>query len=348
MDTLFSPLTLREVTFPNRVMLSPMCMYSAREDGQVTDWHLGHYLARALGRAGLIMLEATAVEARGRISQNDLGLWDDAQIAPLARLVALLHGEGVRVGVQLGHAGRKAFGPERGRGPEPAVAPSALSFDADWAAPNALSEAEIEAVIAAWQAAAARAAQAGCDVVEIHAAHGYLNHQFLGPLTNQRTDAYGGDLPQRMTFPLRVVEAVRAVWPAARPLFVRLSVTDWGVPGGVTVDDSVTLARALRARGVDLVDCSSGGISPAPPRAVWPGYQVPLAERLRHEAEIPTAAVGLITAPEMADEILRNGRADLVALGRELLRHPHWPLDAARALRQELDWPVQYRRARLG
>ncbi len=346
MDHLFSPLTLRTITIPNRIMLSPMCMYSAGDDGQLTDWHLGHYLARALGRAGLIMLEATAVEARGRISQSDLGLWSDAQIAPLARLVSLLHAEGVTVGVQLAHAGRKAFGPTEGRGPEPAVAPSAIPFDGNWIAPTALTAAEIEALIVAWQAAASRAAQAGFDVIEIHAAHGYLNHQFLAPLTNRRTDDYGGDLPQRMALLLRIVEAVRLVWPASHPLFVRLSTTDWGLPGGMTVEDSIIVARALHSQGVDLVDCSSGGLSPAPPPGVWAGYQIPLARQVRREADIRTAAVGLITAPEMADEIVRNGRADLVALGRELLRHPHWPLDAARVLHQEVVWPEQYRRAR--
>lgn len=346
MHRVFSPLTLRDVTIPNRIMLSPMCMYTAHDDGQVTDWHLAHYLARALGRVGLIMLEATAVEARGRISRNDLGLWHEAQVAPLARLVSLLHAEGAAVGVQLAHAGRKAFGPTEGRGPEGAIAPSAVPFDETWTAPDALTASGIETVIAAWQAAASRADRAGCDVIEIHAAHGYLNHQFLASLTNQRTDPYGGDLSRRMTFLLRVVEAVRDVWPASRPLFVRLSVTDWGLPGGMTADDGVVIAHALRTRGVDLVDCSSGGLSPAPPPAVWAGYQIPLAERLRREAGIPTAAVGLITAPEMAEEIIRNGRADLVAMGRELLRHPHWPLDAARALRQDIDWPEQYRRAR--
>lgn len=346
MDQCFSPLTLRETIFPNRVMLSPMCMYSAGDDGKATDWHLGHYLARAVGRVGLIMLEATAVEARGRISQHDLGLWEDAQITPLARLASTLHNEGAIAGVQLAHAGRKAWGPAEGQGPEPAVAPSALPFDRSWATPHALTEAELEGVITAWKAAAVRAAQAGFDVIEIHAAHGYLNHQFLAPLTNQRTDSYGGDLQQRMTFLLRVVDAVRSVWSPSQPLFVRLSTTDWGTPGGLTVEDSVTIAHALGAHGVDLVDCSSGGLSPAQPQAVWPGYQIPLAERLRREAGVRTAAVGLITTPEMADEIIRNGRADVVALGRELLRHPYWALDAASALRQEILWPEQYLRAR--
>lgn len=346
MNQCFSPLTLRDITFPNRVMLSPMCMYSAGDDGKLTDWHLGHYLARAVGKVGLIMLEATAVEARGRISQHDLGLWEDAQVAPLARLVSALHGEGAIAGVQLAHAGRKAWGPAEGRGPEPAVAPSALPFDQPWATPHALTEADIEDIIAAWKAAAVRAAQAGFDVIEIHAAHGYLNHQFLASFTNQRTDSYGGDLQQRMTFLLRVVDAVRSVWMPSQPLFVRLSTTDWGTPGGLTLEDSVIIARELSAHGVDLVDCSSGGLSPARPQAVWSGYQIPFAERVRRETGIRTAAVGLITAPEMADEIIRNERADLVALGRELLRHPYWALDAAATLRQEVLWPEQYLRAR--
>jgi 2,4-dienoyl-CoA reductase-like NADH-dependent reductase (Old Yellow Enzyme family) len=320
-------------------------MYCAGEDGRATDWHMAHYLARAAGGVGLLLLEATAIEPRGRISQADLGLWDDAQIAPLARIVRLVQNQGAAMGVQLAHAGRKAWSDDQGFGPEELVAPSALPFDDDWRRPHPLSPAEIETVVAAWQGAAARAEAANFDVVEIHAAHGYLNHQFLSPLANQRDDDYGGSLSNRMRLLLRVVESVRAVWPAEKPLFVRVSATDW-VSGGLTPDDLVIVAREVKERGVDLVDCSSGGIVPAVPPGIGPGYQVPFAEQIRCQAGVATAAVGLITRPELADEIVRNGRADLVALGRELLRHPYWSLDAARALGHEIEWPQQYRRAR--
>ncbi len=342
---LFSPLTLRGVTFRNRIMMSPMCMYSAGIDGRLTDWHLVHYLTRAVGGAGLIMLEATAVEPRGRISPNDLGLWDGDQIEPLTRLVRLAHAEGAAVGVQLAHAGRKAWSADKGHGPEQPVAPSELFFDENWRRPHAMSIKEIDGILDAWQASAERAREANLDVVEIHAAHGYLIHQFLSSLANQRDDAYGGSLENRMRLLLAVVDRVRQAWPLEKPLFVRFSVTDW-VEGGLTPADHVVVARALKERNVDLIDCSSGGILPVVPPSIGPGYQVPLAEQIRRQAGIPTAAVGLITTPEMAEEILHNGRADLVALGRELLRHPYWPLDAARILGQAVDWPRQYRRAR--
>jgi len=346
MAHLFSPLTLRGVTLRNRVMLSPVCMYSADEDGITTQWHRMHYAARGMGGVGLIMLEATAIESRGRISRNDLGLWKDAQVAPLAKLVRQAQATGAAVGVQLAHAGRKAFSKLQGRGPEPTVAPSAVPFDTNWQTPQALSAEEIDDLIAAWQAAARRAAQAGFDVVEIHGAHGYLIHQFLSPLANCRTDAYGGSAENRRRFLVRVIDAVREVWPADRPLLLRLSATDWA-EGGLIVKDTVETARAAGDHGVDLVDCSSGGITIAPPPEIGPGFQVPFAARMRRDAEIPTAAVGLITTPELADAIVRNGQADLVALGRELLRHPHWTLDAARTLGYDTTWPKQYRRARL-
>lgn len=344
MSQLFSPLTLRALTLRNRIVMSPMCMYTASDDGQATDWHLAHYLARAVGGVGLVLTEATAVEARGRISQRDLGLWNEAQIEPLARIVRLAQAEGAAIGVQLAHAGRKAWSASKGHGPEPPVAPSPLPFADGWRVPHALSLAEIEQIVAAWQAAARRAKAAGFDAIEIHAAHGYLNHQFLSPLSNDRTDEYGGDLANRMRFLLHVTEAVRQVWPEDKPLFVRVSATDWAA-GGLTPDEVVVLARALGERGVDVIDCSSGGAVPTAPTQIGPGYQVPFAEKVRHEAEIATAAVGLITTPELADEIVRNGRADLVALGRELLRHPYWPLDAARTLGHEIPWPRQYQRA---
>jgi 2,4-dienoyl-CoA reductase-like NADH-dependent reductase (Old Yellow Enzyme family) len=342
---LFSPLTLRELTLRNRIMMSPMCMYSAEGDGRATDWHLAHYVARATGGVGLILTEATAVEARGRISARDLGLWDDNQVEPLARLVRAVQAEGVAIGVQLAHAGRKAWSADRGYGPAEPIAPSPLPFGDGWAIPGEVSPAQIDDIVEAWRLAALRAREAGLDVVEIHAAHGYLCHQFLSPLSNTRTDAFGGSLQNRMRFLLAVVDAVRQVWPEEKPLLVRVSATDW-VDGGLVPADLVVVARELKARGVDLVDCSAGGSVPDAPVSLGPGYQVPFASKIRDEAGVATAAVGLISTPELADEIVRNGRADVVALGRELLRHPYWPLDAARGLGQEIDWPRQYRRAR--
>jgi 2,4-dienoyl-CoA reductase-like NADH-dependent reductase (Old Yellow Enzyme family) len=343
---LFSTLTLRGLTLHNRIVMSPMCMYSAAADGQATDWHLAHYLARAVGGVGLLITEATAVERRGCISSNDLGLWADAQVEPVARIVQAVHAEGVAIGVQLAHAGRKAWSPEKGHGPELPVAPSALPFAEEWRTPQELTLPDIDQITAAWQAAARRAEAAGFDLVEIHGAHGYLSHQFLSPLSNRRTDEYGGPLANRMRFLLRVVEAVRQVWSQEKPVSVRLSATDW-VEGGLTPDDIVVVAHELRLRGVDLIDCSSGGLVPAPPLALGPGYQVPFADKIRREAGIATGAVGLISAPELADEIVRNGRADLVVLGRVLLRHPYWPLEAARVLHYDMPWPRQYQRARL-
>ncbi len=344
---LFSPLTLSgNLTLRNRIVMSPMCMYSAGEDGRATDWHRSHYLTRAVGGAGLLLLEATAVEPRGRISQADLGLWEDSQIEPLGHIVEQVHQAGAAIGVQLAHAGRKAWSGKKGLGPEIPVAPSSLPFDEDWVRPQSLSMEEADHVVMAWRTAAGRAQAAGFDVVEIHAAHGYLNHQFLSPLANERTDAYGGPLTQRMRMLLRVVDSVRDVWPADKALFVRVSATDW-TEGGLVPEDLVLVARELKARGVDLIDCSSGGIVPAVPPGIGPGYQVRFAEQIRREADVATAAVGLITTAELADEIVLNGRADLVALGRELLRHPYWPLDAARKLGVTVDWPWQYRRARL-
>ena len=346
MPHLFSPLTLQGVSMRNRIMMSPMCMYSAGEDGMATDWHLAHYVSRANGGVGLIITEATAVEARGRISQGDLGLWDDAQIAPIARFVRLCQEQGAVVGVQLAHAGRKAWSASRGFGPETPVGPSAIPFSDDWATPHALTNSELDQIVRAFGIAAGRAKAAGFDVVEIHAAHGYLLHEFLSPLSNTRDDAYGGSLENSSRLLLRVVDAVREVWPANKPLLVRLSATDW-FTGGLTVADQVQVAGWLREHKVDLVDCSSGGNGPVVPPDIGPGYQVPFAEQIRREARVNTAAVGLITMPEHADEIVRTGQADLVALGRELLRHPYWPLDAARALSYDVDWPRQYERAKL-
>ena len=344
MSQLFSSFTLRGATLRNRIAMSPMCMYSAGEDGLVTDWHLAHLVSRATGGVGLIVTEATAVESRGRISQNDLGLWDDAQVAPLARIVRLCQTEGATMCSQLAHAGRKAFSSRRGVGPETPVAPSAVPHDADWVTPHAMTLTELDTIATAFRAAAQRALAAGFDAVEIHSAHGYLMHQFLSPISNRRSDEYGGPLENRARMLLRVVDAVRQVWPEQRPLLVRLSCTDW-VEGGLTIDDQVQVARWLKTHGVDMIDCSSGGITSVVP-PTGPGYQIPFAEKIRREAGIATMSVGLITTPEMAEEIVRNGRADVVTLGRELLRHPYWPLDAAHALGAEVAWPKQYVRAK--
>jgi 2,4-dienoyl-CoA reductase-like NADH-dependent reductase (Old Yellow Enzyme family) len=345
MPGLFTPLTLREVLLRNRIMMSPMCMYSAGEDGLATDWHLAHYVSRANGGVGLIITEATAVEARGRISQADLGLWDDAQIEPVARLVSVCQEQGAKVGVQLAHAGRKAWSALRGFGPVTPVGPSAVPFAADWVTPHALTIDELDQIVNAFAAAAGRVEAAGFDVIEIHAAHGYLLHEFLSPLSNTRDDAYGGSLANRSQLLLRVVDAVREIWPVSKALLVRLSATDW-VTGGLTVTDQVQVAHWLKQHLVDLVDCSSGGNLPVVPPDLRPGYQVSFAEQIRREAHINTAAVGLITTPEHADQIVRTGQADLVAMGRELLRHPHWPLDAARVLDHDMEWPRQYVRAK--
>ncbi len=344
MSHLFDPLVLRGLTLRNRIMMSPMCQYVAGTDGRATDWHLVHYGSRAVGGVGLVMIEATAVESRGRISMGDLGLWEDGQIAPLARIADFCHAQGAAVGVQLGHAGRKAWSDARGHGPETPVAPSAIPFDADWRTPEALDQEGIEAVIAAFGRAAARALEAGLDVIEIHGAHGYLISEFLSPLANPREDAYGGDHAGRARFAARVADAIRAIWPEDRPLFIRLSCTDWA-EGGNEPADAVIYARLLAEHGVDLVDCSSGGVVNVRPRA-YSGYQVPFAAQVRAEAHVLTAAVGLITHPEQADEILASGRADLVALGRALLRTPYWPHYAARGLGASAPWPGPYQAVR--
>lgn len=345
MALLFEPMMLRGVELRNRIMMSPMCQYLATEEGEATEWHLVHYGARAAGGVGLIMVEATAVESRGRISRNDLGLWDDRHVDGLARIVRYCQGQGARMGVQLAHAGRKAWSPDKGRGPAQAVAPSPLPFAPDWPVPTELTPAGIDGVADAFRNAAERAARAGFDVVEIHAAHGYLLHEFMSPLSNRREDEYGGSPANRLRLPLRVLAAVREAWPADRPVFVRVSATDY-LEGGLDVEEMVGMVRAFKQAGADLIDVSSGGLQQAP-IPVGPGYQVALAARVRQGAGIPTGAVGLITAPEQAEQILRTGQADLVVLGRELLRHPHWPLYAAHRLGAEAAWPGAYVRAKL-
>lgn len=329
-----------------------MCQYSA-QDGFANDWHMVHLGSRAQGGAGLVMLEASAVVPEGRITPGDLGIYKDDHIPGLTRIANFIHAQGVRAGIQLAHAGRKAsmaspfigdrlLSPAEG-GWQP-VAPSPIAFAPHYAVPEPLDQAGIDAIVRAFALSAQRALAAGFDFVEIHAAHGYLLHEFLSPLANQRTDAYGGSFENRTRFLLQVVDAVRAAWPDHLPIFVRISSTDW-VEGGWTIDDSVALASHLRAHGVDLVDCSSGGQVPHAVIPVGPAFQTPFAARIRAEAAIPTAAVGVITDPQQADTIIAEGHADLVFLAREMLRDPYWPLHAAAVLGDSASWPVQYLRA---
>jgi 2,4-dienoyl-CoA reductase-like NADH-dependent reductase (Old Yellow Enzyme family) len=350
---LFEPFTLRGITLRNRIGVSPMCQYSY-PDGFSNDWQLIHLGARASGGVGLVIAEATAVEARGRITPDDVGIWTDAQIEPIARVVHFIRSQGAVAGIQIAHAGRKAstLRPWDGGGaiPQddprywPVIGASPLAFAQGYQVPHELSIDEIHCVQASFVAAAKRALEAGFEWLEIHGAHGYLIHSFYSPLANQRTDEYGGSFENRIRFLIETTRAVRNVWPERLPLTVRLSCTDW-LADGWAVEDSVALAGRLKEEGVDLIDCSSGGNAPKAPVPLGPGYQVPLAESVRVGAGIATAAVGLITAPVQADEIIRNGRADIVLLGRELLRDPHWPLHAAQALKQTPPVPPQYLRA---
>ncbi len=356
MSHLFSPLTLRAITLRNRVGVSPMCQYSSY-NGFATDWHLVHLGGFAVGGAGLVMTEATAVSPEGRISPQDLGIWDDAHVPMLARINALVSAEGAVPGVQLAHAGRKASTHRPWGGGHGAVlpadggwanvmAPSAVKFADSYPMPHALTLDGIADVVRSFRDAAVRALSAGFQVIEVHAAHGYLLHEFLSPLSNLRTDAYGGSLENRARLCLEVVRAVRDVWPDTLPLFVRISATDW-TEGGWTPEQSVQLARWLKPGGVDLIDVSTGGNVNGAKIPLGPGYQVPFAQTVRREADIPTAAVGMITTAEQAERIVADGAADLVLFARELLRQPHWPLLAAHALGAEIKWPSQYERARL-
>ncbi|MFG3056817.1 NADH:flavin oxidoreductase/NADH oxidase [Kitasatospora sp. NPDC048239] len=354
MSALFEPITLRSLTARNRVWMAPMCTYSAASQGDAagvaTDFHLAHYGSRAAGGAGAVVLEATAVSPEGRISPFDLGLWNDRQRDRLARVAALIAAHGAIPAVQLAHAGRKGSGnrPWQGGGsaPEgldwPTVGPSAVAFGTR-PAPSELTVGQIGEIVEDFAQAARRALAAGFRTVEIHGAHGYLVHAFLSPAANHRTDAYGGDFAGRSRFALEVAAAVRAVWPDTLPLLFRVSATDWleGRPGW-TVEETVLLAKELRTIGIDLVDVSSGGTSPDAVIPVGPGYQVPFAEEVRTASGLATGAVGLITEPAQAERIVADGRADVVLLGRELLRDPYWPLHAARELGAGRDWPEQY------
>ncbi len=360
---LFEPITLRGVQAKNRIVVSPMCQYSAR-DGHVTDWHLVHLGKFAQGGAGIVFMEATAVESRGRITHGDTGIWDEAHLAGLSRIASFVKEQGALPAIQLAHAGRKASmarpwygnGPltqadvDRGERAWATVAPSAHPVDEGWLMPRAFSIRDFSIVKTAFADAARRAHAAGFEVVEVHAAHGYLLHSFLSPISNARTDEYGGPVANRMRFPLEVVHAVREAWPQDKPLFVRVSSID-DVEGGWSLDDTVAFAKQLKETGVDVVDCSSGGIAGSATAATKtllpriPGFQLPFSERVRREAGIATMAVGLILTAQQAEEALQAGRADLIAVGREALYDPNWPLHAAQALGVDPEmqrWPVQY------
>lgn len=352
MSMLFSPFNLRSITFRNRIFVSPMCQYSSH-GGLPTDWHLVHLGSRAVGGAGLVMVEATAVSPEGRISPDDSGIWSDPHAEAFVPITRFMREHGAVPGIQLAHAGRKGSCslPWLGGGPlgveacgwQP-LAPSAEPFDVGHPVPRSLTLDEMNVIVGQFRAAARRAEAAGFQVVELHMAHGYLLHQFLSPLVNKRDDIYGGVLENRLRFPLRVAGAVREEWPEHLPLFVRISATDW-VEGGWDVDQSVLLARRLKEIGVDLIDCSSGFAVPNEPVPFGPGFQVPFAARVRSEAGIATGAVGLITEPVQAEQIIATGQADVVLLGRQMLRDPYWPLHAARELQVDVPWPNQYLRA---
>ncbi|MCX5870173.1 MAG: NADH:flavin oxidoreductase/NADH oxidase [Deltaproteobacteria bacterium] len=353
MSTLFSSFNLRSITFRNRIFVSPMCQYSSH-DGLSTDWHLVHLGSRAVGGAGMVMAEATAVSPEGRISPGDSGLWSDTHAEAFAPIARFIKEQGAVAGIQLAHAGRKGscslpwlgggpLGPEAS-GWQP-LAPSAEPFDVGHPVPLAVTLAEMNEIEAQFRAAAGRALAAGFQVIELHMAHGYLLHEFLSPLVNQRQDEYGGTLENRLRFPLRVARAMREEWPEKLPFFVRISATDW-VAHGWDVDQSVILARQLKAIGVDLIDCSSGFAVPDEPVPFGPGFQVPFAAKIRAEAGIASGAVGFITEPAQAEQIVATGQADVVLLGRQMLRDPYWPLHAAKALHADVPWPNQYLRAK--
>jgi 2,4-dienoyl-CoA reductase-like NADH-dependent reductase (Old Yellow Enzyme family) len=353
MSRLFTPLTIKSVTLKNRIVISPMCQYSA-QDGFANDWHLVHLGSRAVGGAGLIIQEATAVSPEGRITPYDLGLWKDEQTEKLKTIVSFVHTQGSLIGIQLAHAGRKASHGLPWKGGKQlnlqesgwqAVAPSAISFSDGTKAPEALTDDGIKKVIDDFKKAAVRAVDVGYDVLEIHAAHGYLIHEFLSPLTNQRNDSYGGSFENRIRLLLEILKGTQEIWPEHKPLFVRISASDWA-DGGWNIDESVKLSKILKQQGVDVIDCSSGGAVAHQKIALGPGYQVPFAERIKKEVDIITGAVGLITSVEQAEEILVSEKADLILIARESLRNPYFPLQAAKQLNGDIVWPDQYLRAK--
>jgi 2,4-dienoyl-CoA reductase-like NADH-dependent reductase (Old Yellow Enzyme family) len=349
---IFNELKIREITFPNRIVVSPMCQYSSA-DGFATDWHLVHLGSRAVGGAALVFVEASAVSPVGRISPQDLGLWKDEHIEMLSRITHFIRGQGTLAGMQIAHAGRKGSthrpwsgsgGVTESEGGWTPVAPSAVPFDKNYPLPAALDEEGIRTIVHQFADAARRALQAGFEVLEIHGAHGYLIHEFLSPLSNLRTDSYGGSLENRSRFLIEVVTAVRRVWPERLPLFVRLSATDW-VQGGWDVEQTIEVVRKIVPLGVDLIDCSSGGLDPRQKIPFEPNYQVPFSQQIRDMTGILTGAVGLIGVPTDANVIVQERKADLVLFAREFLRRPYWPLEVAKDLGQPVAWPPQYLRA---
>jgi 2,4-dienoyl-CoA reductase-like NADH-dependent reductase (Old Yellow Enzyme family) len=354
MPHLFSPLKIKSIELKNRIVVSPMCEYSS-VDGFANNWHLVHLGARAVGGAGLIITEATAVSPEGRISPGDLGIWKDEHIAKLKEITTFIEEHGAVAGVQLAHAGRKASHAAPWNGGKQiqldeesgwlSVAPSGLAFSRSETAPLELDKEGIAKVIADFKAATVRAIAAGFKVIELHGAHGYLINEFLSPDSNTRTDEYGGSFENRSRFLLELINAVNEVWPADLPFFVRLSTTDW-TEGAWTIEDSIALAKVLKGKGVDLIDCSTGGNVAGAQIPLKPGYQVEFAEAIKKQADILTGAVGLITEAKQADEIIQTGQADVVLLARELLRDPHFPLRAAHELGHEVKWPLQYERAK--
>lgn len=337
-EMLFTPITFKNLTLKNRVVMPPMCMYSAADDGMVTDWHVTHYATRAVGQVGLIIIEATGVEPRGRISNRDLGIWDDAHIPGFKRVVEQVHAQGSKIGIQLAHAGRKSEVVN-----STPVAPSALTFNEEYSLPTALTVQEIQEIVKKFAQGAKRAVAAGFDILEIHAAHGYLINEFLSPLTNTRTDEYGGSLENRVRFLQEVLLAVKEVVPKEMPLIVRVSADDYH-PEGNTPEIVAAMLNLVKHHGIDIVNVSSGAVIPVMPRA-YPGYQVAMAIKVKEETGLPVLAGGLITEPAQVLQLLKAG-IDLVYTGRELLRNPYWPLRAAHELQQELEWPSAYLRGK--
>ena len=353
MSKLFAPLKLGKIEFKNRIFVSPMCQYSS-EKGLPTDWHLVHLGSRAVGGAALVMVEATAVSPEGRISPSDSGIWTGEHAQRFKPITQFIKSQNAIPAIQLAHAGRKASTDLPWQGGRPLggdangwqpIAPSAVPFDDDDPVPREMSAGDIEAVVDQFVSAARRSLAAGFQVAEVHMAHGYLLHEFLSPLSNRRTDRYGGSLENRMRLPLEVAQAVRTVWPQELPLFVRISATDW-VDGGWDLEQSIALCKQLKKVGVDLIDCSSGALVPHARIPAGPGFQTPFATAIRQAVNIATGTVGLITSPQQAEQIVATGQADVVLLAREMLRDPYWPLHAAKALKAEVAWPVQYERAR--
>ena len=353
MSKLFSELRLRDIAFKNRIFLSPMCQYSS-DEGIPTDWHLVHLGSRAVGGVSLVIVEATAVSPEGRISPFDSGMWSSRHAEAFKRITTFIKGQGTVPGIQLAHAGRKASTDVPWRGEQPLaadqggwkpLAPSALPFSNQSLIPREMTKEDIDQAVSQFAAATRLAFEADFEVIEIHMAHGYLIHEYLSPLSNQRTDEYGGDFEKRLHFPLRVAETVRQNWPMDRPLFVRISCTDW-VDGGWTLTESVEFCRRLKDLGVDLIDCSSGGLVPYAKIPAGPGYQTPFAAEIRQQVNVPTGTVGLILQPFQAEHIVATGQADVVILAREMLRDPYWALHAAQLLRADVPWPHQYHRAK--